>query len=729
VLLFSGTAHKDEEKTMYLEFDGLSESPFNLTPDANFLYPSRVHREVLAHLLYGINSRKGFIMVTGEVGSGKTTLCRAVLKKLGPNTDVALVLNSFLTEEELLKTINEDLGIPTAGKTKKELIDELNSFLLEERMKGRNVVVILDEAQNLSFPVLEQIRMLSNLETEKEKLLQIVLVGQPELRRLIASPRLRQLSQRITVRHHITSLSQTETSQYIYHRLKVAGATDNIVFTSGALKEVHRFSRGIPRMINVICDQALLAGYVAGSSRIDRKMIRAAETEMEGVGEQAGRSFAGGFSFARVAAWAGLVLAAGLIGSSIYVSVTGKPLLMRRTSKFAPEETGQAFASPAKSQGVRSGTGFQPVNHGQDAHATSDAVPRLAGQETTVPSRSEFAGETPALQAEKVPSLARLAFLAGATTRVGDTLPVPLGANVSPLFEEESEVLTALPPRPTVLASTHSMKIDSRQETGDRGTASSGVDRETPHPIPETPSTKSQGGVLGIGDRAGPPGDGVESSSAVKLKPPDRKVLAYRSLVEPLCALLRLWNKPPDVIEAVRKRYNEVGGHLPSLAGAAQMGWLSFRADVEKLRQVNMPVVVEIIGDSEERRGFVTLVSLADTWADLATADGNKRVDIRVFSKIYGGNAIIVCDDEGVDPAPYRQGQGLSLGVRRLQDALGKTGYLDSNPSGWFTPATAAAVMKFQRDHNLPASGEADGYTRLLLYAMREKQSAPRLAP
>lgn len=675
---------------MYLEFYGLSESPFNLTPDANFLYPSRVHREVLAHLLYGINSRKGFIMVTGEVGSGKTTLCRAVLKKLGPNTDVALVLNSFLTEEELLKTINEDLGIPTAGKTKKELIDELNGFLLEERMKGRNVVVILDEAQNLSFPVLEQIRMLSNLETEKEKLLQIVLVGQPELRRLIASPRLRQLSQRITVRHHITSLSQTETSQYIYHRLKVAGATDNIVFTSGALKEIHRFSRGIPRMINVICDQALLGGYVANSARIDRKMIRAAETEMEGVGEGAmprRGSFAGGFSFARVAAWAGLVLAAGLIGSSIYVSVTGKPLLGRlsgqgKTSRFASGETGQAFASPVKSQG----TG--PL-------ASESAVqPR----ETIVPSPSEV---------EKVPSLVRLAFLAGATTRVGETLPLPLGANMSPLFEEESGVLAAVPPRPTVLARTPEPSPSLSPEPG--------VDAELPRvaraeKLPDTPPLSSP-------------------LKPTLTEPADRQVLAYRSLVEPLCTLLRLWNKPPDVIEAVRKRYNEVGGHLPSLAGAAQMGWLSFRADVEKLRQVNMPVVIEIIGDSEDRRGFVTLVSLADSWADLATAEGNKRVDLRVFSKIYGGNAIIVCEDEGVDPAPYRQGQGLSLGVRQLQDALGKAGYLDGNPSGWFTPATAAAVMKFQRDHNVPASGEADGYTRLLVYAMREKQFAPRLAP
>lgn len=653
---------------MYLEYYGLSESPFNLTPDANFLYPSKVHREVLAHLLYGINSRKGFIMVTGEVGSGKTTLCRALLKKLGPKTDVALVLNSFLTEEELLKTINEDLGIPTAGKTKKELIDELNSFLLEERMKGRNVVVILDEAQNLSFPVLEQIRMLSNLETEKEKLLQIVLVGQPELRRLIGSTRLRQLSQRITVRHHITPLSQTETSQYIYHRLKVAGPTSSLVFTDGALKEIHRFSHGIPRMINVLCDQSLLAGYVANSSRIDRKLIVAAIADMAGVGERDRRSYGGGFPLKRVAAWAGLVLAAGLLGLSIYISLTGKSLLAWKGSKFASGETGKAFASPGESPGTK-----QLVSDGA-----------LLPQEGVPPRESK----SPTGQAENVASLARLAFLSGATTKVGQNLSLPLGANMSPLFEEESEALAAIPPRPNV--------------------------KLPPVTRPRTTPPKS---------RPGSPGLEVQDAAA------DRQVLAYRSLVEPLCTLLRLWHKPPEAIEAVRKRYNEVGGHIPSLAAAAEMGWLSFRADLEKLRQLNMPVVVEIIGDSEERRGFVALLSLEEHSATLAAADGNKSVDLRVFSKIYGGNAIIVCDDVGVDPAPYRQGQGLSLGVRRLQDVLAEIGYLDGTPSGWFTPTTAAAVMKFQRDHNLPASGEADGYTRLLLYAMRGQPAAPRLVP
>jgi general secretion pathway protein A len=637
---------------MYLEFYGLSESPFNLTPDANFLYPSKVHREVLAHLLYGVNSRKGFIMVTGEVGSGKTTICRALLKKLGPNTDVALVLNSFLSEEELLKTVNEDLGISATGKTKKELIDELNDFLLQQRMKGRNVVLIIDEAQNLSFPVLEQIRMLSNLETEKEKLLQIVLVGQPELRRLIGSPRLRQLSQRITVRHHITPLTRDETIQYIYHRLKVAGASENIVFANGALNEIYRFSRGIPRMINVICDQALLSGYVANSMRIDRKMILAAETEMKGIGEQPrlGRGFLGGeFSLVHVGAWVGLVLALGLIGMSVYSVVTGKTLLHRGTAGFGSAYAGKTASSPS------------------NIEARKEAPSKPGEAPVGVPAATQS-------PAEELPSLVRLAFLSGATSRVGEMLPASLGSNMVPLFAEEAALLSILPPRPTVR----------------------------------------------LEKKADPP---------PSMKAPDHKVLAYRSLVEPLCALLRLWNKPPAIIEAVRQRYNEVGGHLPSLAAVAEMGWLSCRADMEKLRKIDLPVIVEVIGDSEEQRGFVTLVGLSETWADVATAEGRKQVDIRVFTRIYGGNAIVLCDDAVVDPSPLRQGQGLNLSVRRFQDSMRKAGYFEGNPSGWFTPATTAAVMKFQRDCGLPASGEADGYTKLMLYVSQRSPDGPHLTP
>ena len=267
---------------MYRDFYGLRERPFNLTPDTSFLYPSRVHKEVLTHLLYGINSRCGFILITGEVGAGKTTLCRVLLNQLDEQTKVAFVLNSFLTECGLLRAINQDFGLATGGRAKMDLLNELNAYLLEQNRLGHNVVIVIDEAQNLSAPVLEQIRMLSNLETEKEKLLQIVLVGQPELRRKLASRRLRQLNQRITVRYHLTPLGRGDVRNYIYYRLKVAGARNGVVFTRAALDEVFYLSGGVPRLINVLCDRALMVGFAKSSHRITRAMVCRAASETTG---------------------------------------------------------------------------------------------------------------------------------------------------------------------------------------------------------------------------------------------------------------------------------------------------------------------------------------------------------------------------------------------------------------------------------------------------------------
>ncbi len=309
---------------MYREFYGLSERPFNLTPDTGFLYPSKVHKEVLTHLLYGINARCGFILVTGEVGAGKTTLCRVLLNQLDEKTKVAFVLNSFLTEFELLRAINQDFGLPTKGRTKMDLLDELNAYLLKQNRRGHNVAIVIDEAQNLSFAVLEQIRMLSNLETEKEKLLQIVLVGQPELRRKLASARLRQLSQRITVRYHLTSLGREDVRNYIYYRLKVAGSRGDIVFTRAALDEIYYLSGGVPRLINGLCDRALMVGYVKGLRRITRAMVCRAATEATGHrgGEALGSFFSMRLSMPRVAMallWVipfAAVAALGAIGSA-----------------------------------------------------------------------------------------------------------------------------------------------------------------------------------------------------------------------------------------------------------------------------------------------------------------------------------------------------------------------------------------------------------------------------
>lgn len=268
---------------MYEEFYGLKEKPFNLTPDPRFFFLSENHRGAFEHLLYGIKEREGFLLITGEVGAGKTTLCRALLNKLESHSTVsALILNPMFSGQELLQCILGDFGVQTRATTKKELLDELNQFLLSQQGANRTSILIIDEAQNLPLPVLEEIRILSNLETEKEKLLQIILMGQVELKEKLSLPRLRQLNQRISIRYHLEPLEKEEVPRYIHHRLTVAGSSGDIHFTPGALREIYHYSRGIPRLINLASDRALLAGYAEQSREIQRETVIKGLKSLEG---------------------------------------------------------------------------------------------------------------------------------------------------------------------------------------------------------------------------------------------------------------------------------------------------------------------------------------------------------------------------------------------------------------------------------------------------------------
>ena len=269
---------------MYLEFYGLKQAPFDLTPNPRFLFHSGKHREALNHLLYGIRERKGFVQLTGEVGAGKTTLCRALLEQLNGQFATALILNPVLNAGELVKAIAAEFGLPVSSLNLDRLdtLALINEFLLRQAEVGRVSVLIIDEAQNLTEELLEQVRLLSNIETDDRKLLQIVLLGQPELRDRLNSPRLRQLRQRITVRYHLKPLTRFEVAQYVHHRLEIAGAKGVPHFTRPALWRVYFYSRGIPRLVNAVCDKALLAGFVQQSETIDYRMVGQAVRELEG---------------------------------------------------------------------------------------------------------------------------------------------------------------------------------------------------------------------------------------------------------------------------------------------------------------------------------------------------------------------------------------------------------------------------------------------------------------
>ncbi|MDQ6987183.1 MAG: AAA family ATPase, partial [Mariprofundaceae bacterium] len=270
---------------LYANHFQLREAPFSIAPNPRFLFMSEQHREALAHLLYGIEHDSGFVLLTGEVGTGKTTLCRCLLEKTPADVDVAFIINPRLSVVELLANICDELGIDYAQQSQSNrlLVDAINRYLLARHAEGRKTVLIIDEAQNLDSDVLEQLRLLTNLETDERKLLQIILLGQPELQQKLAHSDLRQLSQRITARYHLQALNRDESNAYIAHRLSVAGC-DDALFSTAAKRHIHRISQGIPRLINLICDRAMLGAYAESVKKIDRKIIRKACREV--LGEQ-----------------------------------------------------------------------------------------------------------------------------------------------------------------------------------------------------------------------------------------------------------------------------------------------------------------------------------------------------------------------------------------------------------------------------------------------------------
>ena len=334
---------------MYAKFFGLSQDPFSIAPDPRYLFMSERHREALAHLLYGMGGGGGFVLLSGEIGTGKTTVCRCFLEQIPDNCKVAYIFNPKLSVPELLRSICDEFHIelPQGAASAKDFIDPLNAFLLRGHAAGQNNVLIIDEAQNLSADVLEQLRLLTNLETNERKLLQIVLIGQPELRSMLARPDLEQLAQRVIARFHLDALSAEETAQYMAHRMAVAGMTGAMPFDSQALARIHQRTRGVPRRINLLAGRALLGAYASGTARIGRRMVDQAAREVFGPDQRADRKAAGiGAAARRGGYWtaASLVVAslAGLLAGAAVVSEMG----WRLPSRPADAVT-SAVAKPA----------------------------------------------------------------------------------------------------------------------------------------------------------------------------------------------------------------------------------------------------------------------------------------------------------------------------------------------------------------------------------------------
>lgn len=343
---------------MYAAYFGLKEAPFRLTPDPTYLYMSAHHREALAHLLYGISAGGGFVQLTGDIGTGKTTLCRALLAQLPPQVDVALLLNPRLTTPEFLAAVCDELKIPYPRDTTspKAFVDALDHYLLDAHARGRRTVLLIDEAQGLSVEVLEQVRLLTNLETTSEKLLQIILIGQPELVPLLARDDLRQLAQRITARYHLKPFTEPDTHAYVRHRLQVAGGRRGL-FSEAAVRRVHAESRGVPRLINIICDRALLGAYAQDKKRIEPRMVARAATEIRG---RVSRSIVFWRWVTAAAVVAAIVVGGTALAPEHRARRLGSQLLSALSIGWIPQTTGVA-PSPGLTPSGPAAVGSQPT--------------------------------------------------------------------------------------------------------------------------------------------------------------------------------------------------------------------------------------------------------------------------------------------------------------------------------------------------------------------------------
>jgi general secretion pathway protein A len=656
---------------MYTAFYGLREKPFALSPDPRFLYLAGSHREALAHLLYGIEQGEGFIAITGEVGTGKTTLCRTLLERLEGHTELAFLFNPSRSALELMQSICAELGLPAEGLARRALMAQLNDYLLEQRRRGRRVLLIIDEAQTLSETTLEQVRLLSNLETSREKLIQILLLGQPELDRKLDQRSLRQLRQRISVRWKLEPLGPHETRAYVRHRLSVAAGQPKDLFSDAALREIHRRTGGIPRLVNQLCDRALLAGYAARAAQIGPALVRAAAREIP----DAARSRAGGRSgsaapsprrpwlfFALTLAVVGLALMGGLrVGRSGLVAWLGDAGSLPAVA---------AAGVDAGSRGARSSVDAPPSD-GPVLARLIGAVPPARWQEGT--------------EASAFPGLPGLPGPRGA----GDAAD-PSDLSGPGAGSDAENGSTALAPglldRLLDGRSPQGMMAESERILLER------FGRRVPPrafgtSAPSAPSGESSTETLRASIEArGLVATPFDGGSLALLRRLDHPVLLALSAPGDASASGGSAGGSRSILDAV------VGRRPDTTRWLAVVGFDGERAHVGGLlpgRTLSVPIA-----------------ELEDRWLE---------------------TGIVVW--ERFEPVPPLLGQGdEGGGVIWLQRALAELRLYTGPVSGRFDATTRAALLRFQRERGLVADGIAGPLTQIALYASLDRYPVPRLS-
>lgn len=660
-------------QSMYQDYFGITENPFSIIPNPHYLFMSQRHQEALAHLLYGVGESGGFVLLTGEVGTGKTTICRTLMEQLPENTDLALILNPKLTEIELMASICDEMRIPYPLSTKslKDFFDFMTRHLLKAHAEGRNPVLMIDEAQNLSSEVLELVRLLTNLETAEKKLLQIILVGQPELNHTLALVENRQTAQRITARYHLNPLGLVETRAYIEHRLKVAGL-DGRIFTNRAVKSIHKAARGIPRLINSICDRALLAAYVEGQKQIGQKLAKRAGQEVLGTTGQASALSVWG-SFSLVIALTGLML---LLSFDPYrwgvherVAQWIEPLM----PPPAPVEDVVEKTEPPKTTEAE----IQQKPAAEAAQPESEPEPQRVDESKAEPAQKEKAKAAPEPGPDAKPGPDAQSETENAATISPDTMPDAIMPDGSPA-----------PPG-----------MDDAQGKTVTGMSDGGA------PLFEADETldisKAEGTLIG---------------DLIKAGTPDRAFVQ----------LFDVW----------KHDYIKLDGLTPcDKAANAGLSCQQGETDVAGLKAMNRPVVVSFIMPDGERLYGVISVIQNDLVGESVTIDfGDRAVSMRTlaFGLRWPGDYLVLWKSADIiqrDLVFGQQGQDV-VELRRL---LAKAGYADGDKdlvgqgSVFFGPSLREKLRAFQQDHGLKVDGILNQRVLMLITGKAGETFAPNI--
>ncbi|MFP4494751.1 MAG: AAA family ATPase [Halochromatium sp.] len=672
---------------MYLKYFGFSEASFSITPDPQYLFLSEQHREALAHLLYGAGENGGFVLLTGEVGTGKTTICRAFLEQTPEPVDVALVLNPALTAIELMQAICHEFGVatPDPQESAKVLVDRLNGFLLDAHARGRQPVVMIDEAQNLRPQVLEQVRLLTNLETAKQKLLQIFLIGQPELREILASRALRQLNQRITARFHLNPLSARETAAYVDHRITVAGV-QRPLFSAAALREVYRRSRGVPRLINLICDRALLGAAVSRRLQVTPSIVRRAARELLGERRPQRQPSRRQSPLAMAAA---LVLALGL-GGWLGGWLGGSGRLEQAWQRL--DHARLVWNALQSDEPLAAGEAMKATGATAKAAAAIDATAGAAEAPGATKADEATAARNEAGVAGKLTAEDRAAAI-NATTN-----PATQGAN-NPAIKE-----TTNPARPGA-------NIDR-----ERAVASARADSEQAAAlVPAAPE------VADASDAPEAPEAVIPRIALARMAPqvPEAALGELSELLleehESLPALLQPWGHAPDA--------------AADCASVTELGLDCERSNERwsDLRLFDRPAVLELMIDGQPRHALIT--GIDDEYAVLTRGDRQRRVAIASLDERWSGDVLMLWRPPPSGTrliGPSTTGTTVSWLRQRLAAVPDAT--LTDLDSPRYDADLQAAVEAFQRARGLEVDGIAGPRTLMLLNNALADSEIPRLS-